>query len=329
MFAGRYHLPAMTGGDGQDTVAASGEGYADSAGVRIHYMTYSGGDAATAAAAGAASASATALESGPASKREPQPERPLLICLHGFPDDSRTWRPILPQLGDKFLVATPDLRGYTKSGKPDGVANYTFDKLVGDVIALADHLGRQKFILLGHDWGAAIAQNVALRHRHRVEGLILLNMPHLNGLQRELATNPRQQKASAYARLLQNELPLGPYDLDTLKRQSRGGSRERTLRTTLDVLMRSDLDALLNYYRANYPRPPYRFDGGSRLSVIRVPTLIVFGLEDPWVLADGLRDNERWFSEPLKVVTVPRAGHWVHHDEPGLVADAILLWLGV
>jgi pimeloyl-ACP methyl ester carboxylesterase len=154
-------------------------------------------------------------------------------------------------------------------------------------------------------------------------------MPHLNGLQRELATNPRQQRASAYARLLQNEVRLGPYDLETLRRQmTTGGGRGRGLSMTLDVLRRSDWSALLNYYRANYPRPPYRFDGTSPRSIIDVPTLILFGLDDPWVLADGLRDNGRWFTHPLKVMTVPRAGHWVHFDEPDLVAGTILLWLG-
>jgi pimeloyl-ACP methyl ester carboxylesterase len=291
----------MTGGGAANDRAASGEGYADSAGVRIFYRTY--GDSS--------------------------PTRPMILCLHGFPDDHRTWRPILPTLAEQFFVVTPDLRGYSGSDKPDGVANYRWETLVGDVIALIDHFRRDKVILLGHDWGAAIAQHVACRHRDQIERLILLNMPHLNGLQRELATNPRQQKASAYARLLQNELPLGPYDLDSFHRQiATGGGRGRGLAMTLDVLRRSDWTALVNYYRANYPRPPYRFDGTSPRSIIAVPTLILFGLDDPWVLADGLRDNGRWFTHPLKVVTVPNAGHWVHFDESELVAGTILLWLG-
>jgi len=297
----RYHFRRMSGGGDPNEITASGAGYADSAGVRIFYRTYG----------------------------DPSPARLMIVCLHGFPDDHRTWRPILPLLAERFFVVTPDLRGYSSSDKPDGVANYRWEKLVEDVIALIDHFGRDKIILLGHDWGAAIAQQVACRHRDRIARLILLNMPHLNGLQRELATNPRQQKASAYARLLQNELPLGPYDLDTFRRQmTTSGGRGRGLTMTLDVLRNSDWSALLNYYRANYPRPPYRFDGTAARSIIDVPTLILFGLDDPWVLADGLRDNGRWFTHPLKVITVPRAGHWVHFDEAELVAGTILLWLG-
>ena len=283
-----------TGGQTYDA-AASREGCADSAGVRIHYRAF--GDRS----------------------------RPLLICLHGFPDDSRTWRPIVPFLTERFFVVTPDLRGYTRSDKPDGVQNYRMEKLVGDVVALIEHLGREKAILIGHDWGAAIAQNVAVHHPHRVERLILLNMPHINGLLRELSMNPRQQKASLYARLFQDEVPLGPFDFDTLQRQLRG---IRDWRQMLEVLRDSDLSALLNYYRANYPRPPYTFTGGSPRHVITVPTLIIYGLQDPFVLAECLHDNGRWFTHPLKVVTLARAGHWVHHDEADVVAGNIVLWLG-
>jgi pimeloyl-ACP methyl ester carboxylesterase len=290
----------MSGGQQKGEMAASGEGYGDSAGVRIFYRTF--GDAS--------------------------PARLMILCLHGFPDDHRTWRPILPRLAERFFIVTPDLRGYCRSDKPDGIDHYRWEKLVGDVVALIDHFRRDRIILIGHDWGAAIAQHVALRHPQRIERLILLNMPHLSGLARELANSTRQQKASAYARLLQNEIPLGPFDLDTLRRQMSGGGRGRGLAMTLDVLRKSSWTALLNYYRANYPRPPYRFDAPSPRAIIKVPTLILFGLDDPYVLADGLRDNGRWFTHPLKVVNIPHAGHWVHFDEPDLVAGTILLWLG-
>jgi pimeloyl-ACP methyl ester carboxylesterase len=227
-----------------------------------------------------------------------------------------------------FSSSRPTSAATAKATSRTGSRITDWEKLVGDVVALIDHFHRERAVLVGHDWGAAIAQHVALRHPRRVDRLVLLNMPHLSALQRELATNPRQQKASAYARLLQSEIPLGPYDLDTFRRQMSGGGRGRELRMTLDVLRKSDRSALLNYYRANYPRPPYRFDGAPPRAIIDVPTLILFGLDDPYVLADGVRDNGRWFSHPLKVVTVPRAGHWVHHDEPDVVAGTILLWLG-
>jgi pimeloyl-ACP methyl ester carboxylesterase len=150
-------------------------------------------------------------------------------------------------------------------------------------------------------------------------------MPHVNGLMRELATNPRQQAASWYARLIQNEIPLGPIDLDILSRQFQGG---RGLMQTLDVLRRSDIAALFNYYRANFPRPPYRFDPAlAARNRIDAPTLILFGTRDSFVLADGLRDNGRWFAHPLKAITTADAGHWIHHDVPQFVAGNMLMWL--
>lgn len=286
----------MSQADPNPPAAATGAGYAESAGgVRIHVRT--AGDS----------------------------DRPLIVCLHGFPDDSRTWRPIVPRLAEHYHVAMPDLRGYMRSGKPEGVENYRMDKLVGDVVAVVRHMGRRRCVLVAHDWGAIIAQHVAIHIPRLVERLVLLNIPHLNGMMRELASNRRQQAASWYARLVRGDVPLGPFDRQILARQLGGG---RGIGHTLGVMRRSDVTAMLNYYRANFPPPPYRFDEAlaARLR-IATPTLIVFGTRDPFVLADGLRDNEQWFDGPVKIVTRAHAGHWVHHDEPGVVAETMLTWL--
>jgi epoxide hydrolase 4 len=252
------------------------------------------------------------------------PAAPLLVLIHGFPDDSRTWSPILTPLAERFHVVTPDCRGYSQSDKPDGVSGYRMEHLVADVIGLLDHLGRESATLVGHDWGAIIAQNVAIRHPARVGRLVLLNMPHLNGVARELATNRQQQAASWYARLFQNEIPLGPIDWKIVGRQLADPSPRG-----FHVLCRSSVEGLLNYYRANFPRPPYRYDRrlASRL-MIHAPTLIVFGLGDPYVLPAGLDDNRRWFAGGLNTVTHADAGHWVHHDAPTVVADVLHQWLG-
>jgi pimeloyl-ACP methyl ester carboxylesterase len=247
-----------------------------------------------------------------------------MILLHGFPDDHRTWDPLIPALATRFRVVTPDLRGYSGSDKPVGVQHYRMERLVGDVIALLDHLRADDAILIGHDWGGAIAQNVALYHPRRVRRLILLNMPHLSGLRRELATNPRQQAASAYARFFQDFVGSGPYDGATFLRQLRG-MRHPLL--ALDVLHRSCVTGLLDYYRANFPRPPYTFVDDAPRRNIKVPTLILFGEDDPYVLIDCVRDNERWFDAPFQFVPVAGAGHWVHHDATHRVLAEILAWL--
>lgn len=244
-----------------------------------------------------------------------------MLLLHGFPDDHRAWRPLLPALSRRFRCIAPDLRGYTGSDKPRGIEHYRMDRLVADAVALLDYLGQRDVILVGHDWGAAIAQQVALHHPGRVRQLVLLNMPHLAGLQRELAINRRQQAASWYARLFQDGLIERPLDWRILWRQLRGGSPQGI---AFNVLRRSSVAGLLDYYRANYPRPPYRFTEPGPEQHIRVPTLMVFGMDDPFVLPECLDDNARCFPRGLTTVKVPRAGHWVHHDQPATVARAIL-----
>ena len=149
----------------------------------------------------------------------------------------------------------------------------------------------------------------------------MLNIPHLSGLRRELAFNRRQQAASAYARLFQDGVPEGPFDFDLILRQLRG--RRRGSSRMFDVLRRSDVTALMNYYRANYPRPPYRYVDDTPRQNISVPTTIVFGMQDPYILPESLTDNERWFDPPLRLIRVPDAGHWVHEDAPEVVVRGI------
>jgi pimeloyl-ACP methyl ester carboxylesterase len=147
------------------------EGFADSDGVKIHYVTAGKG--------------------------------PLLVLLHGFPDFWYTWRDQMPALAKQFQVVAVDLRGYNKSDQPKGVENYAMEKLVADVAAVLKHFGRDKAVIVGHDWGGAIAWAFAMAHPDKTDRLILLNLPHPKGLIRELATNPQQQKNSQYARNFQ------------------------------------------------------------------------------------------------------------------------------
>jgi pimeloyl-ACP methyl ester carboxylesterase len=95
------------------------------------------------------------------------------------------------------------LRGYNKSDQPEAVEDYKMEKLVGDVAAVIRHLGREKAVVVGHDWGGAIAWSVAMDRPKMVERLVILNVPHPNGMRRELANNPLQRKNSQYARNFQ------------------------------------------------------------------------------------------------------------------------------
>ena len=126
--------------------------------------------------------------------------QPAVILLHGFPESHRTWRDIVPDLARDHFVLAPDQRGYARSSKPQGVESYSADKIVADLMALADHFGIDRFTLIGHDWGGAIAWMAALRHPGRVQRLLIVNAPHPFVFQRSLFDSPEQRAASQYIR---------------------------------------------------------------------------------------------------------------------------------
>ena len=130
-------------------------------------------------------------------------EGPLVVMLHGFPDYWYTWRKQIPSIAQDHQVVAIDLRGFNKSDHPEGVENYAMPELVGDVQAVLKHFGKERATIIGHDWGGMIAWSFAMRHPELTEQLVILNLPHPACLTRELANNPAQQRASAYARNFQ------------------------------------------------------------------------------------------------------------------------------
>src|SRR6266851_3269837 len=118
---------------------------------------------------------------------------PLVVMIHGFPDFWYSWRHQMAGLADRFQVVAIDQRGYNLSDKPKGVESYDMRLLVGDVAAVIRHLGRDKATIVGHDWGGAVAWQFAINLPQLTENLIILNLPHPNGLLRELRNNQEQR----------------------------------------------------------------------------------------------------------------------------------------
>jgi epoxide hydrolase 4 len=267
-------------------------GFVDSAGVRIHY-----------AARGQ--------------------HGPLLVMIHGFPDFWFTWRHQMPALATDHRVIAIDLRGYNLSDQPSGAENYDMPRLMDDVEAVIQHFGEQRAIIVGHDWGGAIGWALATSRPHLVDRLVVLNLPHPLCLLRELASNPQQQEASAYARAFQQEGAEDVVSKESLRAWvSDADARSRLL----EALDRSDLAAMLHYYKRNYPRPPYR-ESAWPLAKVPMPVLMIHGLADPYLLPRALDGTWEWVQADLTLVTVPGAGHWVHHDAADLVTRTIRAWL--
>jgi pimeloyl-ACP methyl ester carboxylesterase len=183
---------------------------------------------------------------------------PLVVMIHGFPDFWYTWRDQMQALSANYQVVAIDQRGYNLSDKPKGVENYDMKFLVGDVAAVIKHLGKDKAIIVGHDWGGIVAWTFAMALPQMTDKLIILNLPHPRGLSRELANNPQQQKNSAYARNFQKE---GAEKQLTAERLAGWVKDPKAREKYIEAFRRSDFEAMLNYYKQNYPREPYKGKG--------------------------------------------------------------------
>ena len=251
-------------------------------------------------------------------------EGPLVVMLHGFPDFWYTWRYQMAALAESgYRVAAADLRGYNLSDAPEGEGSYGMRALLGDVAAVVRAEGRRSATVVGHDWGGAIAWQFAARVPEMTENLVVLNLPHLSGLTRELAGDPAQHEASAYTRRFQEEGAHENLDAEALASWvSDEGSRPRYV----EAFERSDFEAMLFYYKRHYPREPYQAAGTPEVRVA-CSVLLIHGLKDPYLLPGALSGTWNWVDADLTLVTVPGAGHFVQQDAADLVARTIRSWL--
>ena len=266
-------------------------GYADNQGVKIHYASLGQG--------------------------------PLIVMIHGFPDFWYTWRHQMVALASQYQVVAIDQRGYNLSDKPEGVHNYALAKLVSDVRAVMIQLGQEHAIIVGHDWGAMVAWQFATHLPTFTEKLIILNLPHPRGLAHELATNPQQQQNSQYARNFQQE---GAHLHLTAERLAEWVTDPAEREKYVQALQNSDVEAMLNYYKANYPREPYTEDT-SPLIKIQCSVLQIHGLDDQFLLSGALNGTWEWLEKDYTLVTIPGAGHFVQSDAADLVTRTIKSWL--
>jgi pimeloyl-ACP methyl ester carboxylesterase len=263
-----------------------------------------------------------------------------ILFLHGFPEFWYEWRKQLVEFGQDYQAIAPDLRGYNLSAKPEKVEDYAVPLLVADVKALLDRFSPgRKAILVGHDWGGAVAWAFAITHPEYLEKLVIINAPHPAIFARELKNNPEQQKASAYMLLFRSEQAeevLSANDYAVLESAVLKGTSRPGVFTAEDrkayLEAWSQPGALtggLNYYRAARVGPPPGADGHasheepapfvqSASLTVKVPTLVIWGEKDTALLTGNLTGLEQ-FVPDLQIKRIPQGSHWVIHEEPELV----------
>jgi epoxide hydrolase 4 len=278
------------------------EGYLDVNGVRLHYVEAGTGK--------------------------------LVLLLHGFPEFWYAWKDVLPDLAKDHHAVAIDMRGYNQSSIPETVDQYKMPLLVEDVRAVAEHFGatlEKKFVLVGHDWGGAVAWQTAYFHPSLIDRLVILNAPHPAVLATLLAADPDQQQASLYFNLFaspQAEIMLRDNDFALLQRSvflnwATAEDKQKYLES-----WRRGLTGGLNYYRAaglQSPVAQFIVDAAHaeyRAKMLDVPTLVLWGMQDHALVPanlDGMSD----FVKFLKIERFPEASHWVGQEQPAAVSAAI------
>jgi len=252
---------------------------------------------------------------------------PLVVMIHGYPDFSGSWNAMTPALNDAYRTVALDTRGYNLSDKPKGVENYAMPKLVGDIAAVIRAEGRQKAIVIGHDWGAAQAWAFAFAHPEMLDKLVIMSVPHPTAFARELATNPIQQRNSQYARNFQKEGSENALTAEGLAGWVKDPAEKARY---VEAFKRSDFAAMMNYYRANYPSGANAPPANAPPPVnppLNVPLLVIHGVKDQALLASGHSGTWDYVTKDSTIVMIPDAGHFVQHDAAQLVNTTVRGWL--
>lgn len=280
--------------------------------------------------------------------------RPLLLFLHGFPEAAFVWDGLLehfsrPGHGGYYCVA-PNLRGYERSSAPADVKAYRAKPLVQDIAALIGTVGPSPVeCLVAHDWGGAVAWNLANQLPQLAKKLAIVNSPHPGTFLRELKSNPKQQAASAYMNFLirpDAEQLLAENDYARMwPFFSQAGKAPGWLTGEVKDRYRAiwngppgsapgaGLEGGCNYYRASPLRPPRPHDPGAaaielplEMLTVGIPTLVLWGMDDVALPAELIEGLDRYIPQ-LTLETVEGASHWIVHERPEFVAARLANFL--
>jgi len=246
-----------------------------------------------------------------------------VVLLHGFPESAAAWRPMTPRLlAAGMRVIAPNQRGYSPDARPGAVEDYRFDHLVDDVLGLLDAYGLASAHLVGHDWGAAIAWQVAGRHPDRIRSLTAVSVPHAAAIGWALREDADQQRRSGYVGRLRQEGKAESFLLEDDSRQLRAAFGDGVDPDLVEEHVRllsqpGALTAALNWYRALVR------EFGS-LPPVRVPTTYVWSTADPTLGPAAARRCSEFVDAPYRFVVLDGASHWIPEEHPDALADAIL-----
>lgn len=264
---------------------------------------------------------------------------PLILFLHGFPQCWYQFRHLIEAFSPDHLAVAPDLRGCNLSSKPSKVSDYETCEMVEDVRQLADRLGAERFVLVGHDVGGAVAWSFALHHPDRLDALIVLDTPHPAPFHLALTGDPEQQQASAYMCVARRPDAAEIFAADDCKALRESLAEPFIDAADLRVYVRSwnepgALAGALRWFHAEGQGPPAPDGTPAHGSIVRhirpltvtTPTLVMYGTADKWIRPAAHADLDRYVPD-LEFVEVDGGTHWLPEEHPELVAATMRRFL--
>jgi pimeloyl-ACP methyl ester carboxylesterase len=266
---------------------------------------------------------------------------PLVLCLHGFPDQARSFRHQMPALAAAgFRVVAPYMRGYPPTSAPsDG--RYDGMALGGDVVALLDALEAETAIVFGHDWGAAATYFAALLAPHRLRKIVTASVPYGPQFFRAFTTDPAQIRRSWYMFFFQHavaDVAVRHDDFALVDRLVADWSpgwtwpAEDRAATKACLGAPGGLEAALGYYRATmgpaFADPAVLEASAQAMSApLAMPALVLHGADDGCIGRDLVPPMAAYVPRGLRIEIVPGAGHFVHQERPDVVNRVVIDFL--
>ncbi len=251
---------------------------------------------------------------------------PGVILLHGFPETSLMWKPLIELLADQgYRVVAFDQRGYSPGARPKDVAGYALPKLVEDVFAVAQATGMRHFHLVGHDWGAGVGWAAVMSRPEQLRSYTSLSIPHISAFADALANDADQRRRSRY--MLFFRLPLLPEAVFTfnhlaLMDDALYGDMTAAQRAEYHAVFSEPgaLTAALNWYRA--PDAP----SVETAPKVRLPVLFIWGNQDPAVGRYAVESQRNFIEGPFDYHEL-NAGHWLMEEATDDVDSTVLEFL--
>ena len=250
-----------------------------------------------------------------------------LVALHGFPESAASWGKVTPLLtAAGYRVIAPNQRGYSAGARPEGVDAYKIEHLVADVVGLLDALGLSDAHLVGHDWGSAVAWQVAGRHPNRIRSLTAISVPHPTAIGWALREDEDQKQRSSYIGLLRQEGKaeevLSEDNFRRLRAMFDGQIDPEFADEHIRVLSgEGALTGALNWYRA------MTRDFGD-IDRTTVPTTYVWSTGDTALGRAGAERCGEFVDAPYEFVVLDGGSHWIPEERAEELAEAILARAG-